>query len=602
MTFSAKHRSRLCSGVFASVLGAVATGLAAPADNAADAREPSPPTAGLVRGLADADPAARRLAADTLTRLDNRPDDAEAPHDARRLAVLRATRDADPQVAAAAEVVLMRLPFARPADPREAREALSDYGQQGEDARARVVVKFLALMDAAAGTPDEAALADVVVRLLHEDPSVAVGWRVVNRLRRETLPDVVRDAVAVEPLLPLRSHEAFLAGFALLGRDDEAALRHFARAAELEKRDPSRDFGEMKIAYDHLFAHAYRRGDRAAALAVRRDQAARQARLGLTPEVGELLSAHVRLGPDAYLADDMAAHANRLGDPPALYALSALASEAGNRLLADALAQAAFGSSLSVSRLHANAGNFATLQGYDHAARRELTYTLDRLGNPQTPDSVACNSHLRLSAVAYRSGDLRASAHHLKQVVKTRSGVIIQTNIRGGTRAWTDEEILASAEFRLLQAAQADGDEAAVAQHLDKIAEMGVGGDEIVEEVVPLLLEAGRDAEAKKLFAGAYAEAKKRLDENPNDPSALNNLAWLCARTGMRVAEGLELARRAVELEPDNASFLDTLAEAEFRSGNVRRAIELETRAVELRPDDDFLQEQLQRFRDGLPE
>ena len=50
-------------------------------------------------------------------------------------------------------------------------------------------------------------------------------------------------------------------------------------------------------------------------------------------------------------------------------------------------------------------------------------------------------------------------------------------------------------------------------------------------------------------------------------------------------------------MRPDNAAYLDTLAEAHFRLGNAQKAAELEERVLRARPNDPFLQAQLTRFR-----
>ncbi|HMO26574.1 MAG TPA: tetratricopeptide repeat protein, partial [Tepidisphaeraceae bacterium] len=120
-------------------------------------------------------------------------------------------------------------------------------------------------------------------------------------------------------------------------------------------------------------------------------------------------------------------------------------------------------------------------------------------------------------------------------------------------------------------------------------------------EVLVLLHERNRRDDMRPLFDRARAVLQRILDESPDDPSALNNLAWLMARSGMEVEAAIPLARRAVELRPESAGYLDTLAEATFRAGNVEEAIRLQTRALELRPGDAFLTEQLARFRTTRP-
>jgi tetratricopeptide (TPR) repeat protein len=79
----------------------------------------------------------------------------------------------------------------------------------------------------------------------------------------------------------------------------------------------------------------------------------------------------------------------------------------------------------------------------------------------------------------------------------------------------------------------------------------------------------------------------------------LNELAWLCARSGEKLQEARELAERAVIAAPGEGAYLDTLAEANFQLGNFDNAIRLEQAVIELEPGDPFMVQQLERFRRG---
>src|SRR5262249_26518422 len=66
------------------------------------------------------------------------------------------------------------------------------------------------------------------------------------------------------------------------------------------------------------------------------------------------------------------------------------------------------------------------------------------------------------------------------------------------------------------------------------------------------------------------------LDLNPRDASRLNNEAWRLVAgpaRGRDPARALSLSRRAVELEPNNAIFLNTLGVAQYRTGRYKEAV-----------------------------
>lgn len=94
----------------------------------------------------------------------------------------------------------------------------------------------------------------------------------------------------------------------------------------------------------------------------------------------------------------------------------------------------------------------------------------------------------------------------------------------------------------------------------------------------------------------------RNLAEEEPDAGSLNSLAWFCAINDIYLDEALEAARRAVDLSPDEAYIIDTLAEAYFRNGMVTQAVATIERAIELEPENNYYKEQLARFEDELGE
>ena len=90
------------------------------------------------------------------------------------------------------------------------------------------------------------------------------------------------------------------------------------------------------------------------------------------------------------------------------------------------------------------------------------------------------------------------------------------------------------------------------------------------------LLHARRkdDAAADSLYARALAA-------DPEHAEALNNYAYSLAERGLRLDEARQMARRAVDLEPNNPSFLDTLGWVYFRRGDLQEAQHWIQKAIE---------------------
>jgi hypothetical protein len=125
----------------------------------------------------------------------------------------------------------------------------------------------------------------------------------------------------------------------------------------------------------------------------------------------------------------------------------------------------------------------------------------------------------------------------------------------------------------------------------------------IMPEDVQIALDC--DGDLRKLHAGAEADAlyrriADRLQADcrvfPRYATCRNDLAWMAANLDRDLDMALANAQRAVELAPQSAGILDTLAEVQFRRGNRAQAIQLARRCIELDGDGPLYKERLARF------
>ncbi|MBV9124379.1 MAG: hypothetical protein JO112_13550, partial [Planctomycetes bacterium] len=135
-----------------------------------------------------------------------------------------------------------------------------------------------------------------------------------------------------------------------------------------------------------------------------------------------------------------------------------------------------------------------------------------------------------------------------------------------------------------------------------QLAEKTIPGDvDLPIFLVPQLEKAARTPEADHLFGQALEAHEKLCRDYPGSAWCHNSLAWLTARCRRQLDKGLEHARKAVELAPDNAGYRDTLAEVQFQRGEKDRAIESMKKCLELEPKSEYFQKQLKRFEAGNP-
>lgn len=75
------------------------------------------------------------------------------------------------------------------------------------------------------------------------------------------------------------------------------------------------------------------------------------------------------------------------------------------------------------------------------------------------------------------------------------------------------------------------------------------------------------------------------LKNQPRHAQSLNYLGYMLADRNMRLEYALELIAKAVELDPDNAAYLDSYGWAYYRLGDYAKAVTYLTRAAELTSD-----------------
>ena len=103
-----------------------------------------------------------------------------------------------------------------------------------------------------------------------------------------------------------------------------------------------------------------------------------------------------------------------------------------------------------------------------------------------------------------------------------------------------------------------------------------------------IVFELGAVYDKQKKFAEAEATFKQLLAREPENSAALNYLGYMLAERGERLDESVRLVQKALQIEPDNGSYLDSLGWAYFKSDrldlaeeNLRRAADqLKTNSV----------------------
>jgi tetratricopeptide (TPR) repeat protein len=105
---------------------------------------------------------------------------------------------------------------------------------------------------------------------------------------------------------------------------------------------------------------------------------------------------------------------------------------------------------------------------------------------------------------------------------------------------------------------------------------------------------------AEKLVERALAMMREQIADEPDDPNAYNQFAWLVGNTKGNLDEALKFSKLSLDLSPDNSAYLDTLAHVHFARGELEEAVEFQTKAAELDPHSGLIVKELAAFRAAL--
>jgi tetratricopeptide (TPR) repeat protein len=103
--------------------------------------------------------------------------------------------------------------------------------------------------------------------------------------------------------------------------------------------------------------------------------------------------------------------------------------------------------------------------------------------------------------------------------------------------------------------------------------------------------------EARKDVEGAERTLRELLARDPLDAAALNYLGYMFAERGERLEEAIELVQRALRVEPENPSYLDSLGWAYFQQGRLDLADPPLTQAAAKLPSNSVVQDHLGDLR-----
>ena len=247
-----------------------------------------------------------------------------------------------------------------------------------------------------------------------------------------------------------------------------------------------------------------------------------------------------------------------------------------------------------------DAGEFLMEQNWSDLAERELqAITQSWFAGAATIDSA----RMRLGLLHSNLGDDEAAARYLgAQCVAgpsrpDRSGSFpIQRGERRYYGRGAEKYLWTLQHFHALRFAVANHRDDDAEHEALELVKLAPDDPTFVMPAVPILKATHHAPEAAALFEPAYDALRKELDESPDDPHCLNNLAWMCAVCREKLDDALGFAQRAASIEPRDPNIMDTLAEVYLARGEKSNAIATVQKALELNPGNAYLKKRLEQF------
>lgn len=149
-----------------------------------------------------------------------------------------------------------------------------------------------------------------------------------------------------------------------------------------------------------------------------------------------------------------------------------------------------------------------------------------------------------------------------------------------------------------------DSDRELAVSTLDDLHEIFITDGVLADDFFPMVRKAGLVKELEVWFSKSWQKLIPVIEKYPASDNTRNTAGWLASRACLKLDEGEEHMKAALEMNPDQAAYLDTMAEVQFAKGDRKAAVEWSSRAISFyplteSPSDVMIRKQHQRFKNA---
>jgi tetratricopeptide (TPR) repeat protein len=494
---------------------------------------------------------------------------------------------------------MMRVEWTQPSDPAEVKQLLEDYDASDEPARLTKIIHLGELVDG----EGVAALCRLVrfekspllskraaLAVIQQKPSTGKLSPKLDEAVRHNIGRSTRaGAQWLRTYLTARSEGAKPGQWAKLAEAETGTLRQFPQQSR-----PDIVIGLWKQEVDVL-KQAGRDDDALAAV---------ERTVNIEPDTTEGLNDLITwlVEQKAWNAVDEAAkrYADRFEqEPMLLYTLAEACEARGNKKLAQETAERALKLNHDNQRLHLIVAYKLQLRGEFDWAQREYREVI-RIGPAGQGDTVRAQGYM-----AEMLHDLGKDGEAAEALKESTAAIEARMNAGNGLADLDSDLPTTRARMRYFQAcdAAAHGDRAKQIEFLEKgLEEDATDADVLIALYRMPDLEKSLRERTMKLIADATRKFRAQIEQDQDNATYYNQLAWLVANTEGDREEALRCSQRSLEIRPSTSGYLDTLGHCYYALKDYANAVKYQGQAVQLDPHSKQLNRQLAHFRQKLAE
>lgn len=142
-------------------------------------------------------------------------------------------------------------------------------------------------------------------------------------------------------------------------------------------------------------------------------------------------------------------------------------------------------------------------------------------------------------------------------------------------------------------------DRAGSVGEIERIALMPYADLSLADHFFAPMREAGLVKQHDAAFNRLWENLVKRIARYPDSDNTRNSAAWLASRANRHLDEAEDYLEKAIDNNPRQAAYLDTMAEVHFARGDREKAVDFSSRGLKEEPEDFQLVRQHERFKSG---